>query len=85
MTEEHLRRSQSVTQIPLERAKLVIEYQIARRDAELKNKWLKADRDDMPSLPSNLSKVLGNTNMVKSLAGKFLNWMMESNGIRFIG
>ena len=71
MTEEDLRRSQSVTQIPLERAKLVIEYQIARRDAELKNTWLKADRDDMPSLPSNLSKVLGNTNMVKSLAGKF--------------
>ena len=38
----------------------------------------------MPSLPSDLSKVMRNTNMVKSLASKFLNWLMGSNDIRFV-
>ena len=84
VTEEQLERCQSLTQIPLETAKLIIEYQLARRDAQVKDRWLKIEREDMPELPSNLSKVMGNTNMVKSLATKFLNWLMDSNGIRYV-
>ena len=84
VTEEQLGRCQIVTQIPLETAKLMIEYNLARRDAQMKERWLKFERGEMPSLPSDLSKVMGNTNMVKSLASKFLNWLMESNDIRFV-
>ena len=84
VTEAQLERTQNLTQMPLETAKLIIEYQLARRNAQVKERWLKMEREDMPELPSNLSKVMGNTNLVKSLSSKFLNWLMDSNGIRYV-
>ena len=72
-----------MSQIPLETAALIIEFNIAIRDSKTTDKWLQMEKGNMPSLPSDLSKVMGNTNMVKSLATKFLNWLMDTNAIRF--
>ena len=67
----------------LEDAKLIIEYKMACRDAPKKDRWLKK-RDDMPTLPSPMRDVIGKTNVVKSSASKFLNWLADSNGVRFV-
>ena len=56
---------------------------MACRDAPKKDRWLKK-RDDTPILPSPMRDVIGKTNLVKSSASKFLNWLADSNGIRFV-
>ena len=73
VTEAVLNKSQVLGNLSLKKVVLMAEFEIAERDAPLKERCLPTT---LASLPGTLEEVLKNTNMVKNAASKFMSWLL---------